>query len=356
MKPQASFLLFMTRSSSASRIGIDARSLSAGPPGIATYVSNLINRIPYLDPLGVISPRNNFLWNQIRVPLTFRSRRWAGYHAPAYTAPLFDCRPLILTVHDVCYLANPDWYPYSVDSRRLRYYEASVRHADRIIVPSDFTRSELLKFLPAAEARVRRIYMGVSGTFFPDPIQADKVRSKLSLPEVFLLHVGDIHPRRNIPLAVEVAQRLGMALVLVGRPLRGGEEFEKWPLRFSGLDPDCLRGLYSAALALVYPSLYEGFGLPVLEAMACGLPVVAAKTTCLPEICGDAAILVEPEVQSLCEGVQRVTEERERYRQAGLARVRKFSWETTARETEKVYAELVPGLCSPFRSNIRAPE
>ncbi len=335
----------MTPSSSSVRIGIDARSLSAGLPGVATYVSNLIQRIPYLDPLGVTSPRNNFLWNQVRVPLTFRSRGWSGYHAPAYTAPLFNCRPLILSVHDVSYLANPDWYPYSVDSVRLRYYTASLRRADRIIVPSDFTRAELRRFVPQVEARIRRVYLGVSEEeFFPDLPGADKTRRELSLPDTFLLHVGDIHKRRNIPLAVEASRRAGIPLVLVGKPLLGGEEFEKWPLRFSGLSTDHLRGLYSAATALVYPSVYEGFGLPVVEAMACGLPVVAVKAACLPEICGEAAILVEPTVQSLCDGVQRVKEEPERYRQAGRARARDFSWETTARETEKVYAELVPGL------------
>ncbi len=334
----------MTHSSSAVRIGIDARSLSTGPPGVATYVSNLVRRIPGLDPLGVLSPRNNFLWNQIRPPLTFRSRGWAAYHAPAYTAPLLDCRPLILTVHDVSYLANPDWYPYPADPVRLRYYRASLKRADRIIVPSDFSRKEIVRFFPELETRVRRIYEGVcEKTFFPDPASAGAARRELSLPNAFLLHVGDIHKRRNLTLAVEVSKKLGIPLVLVGRLLRGGEQLEKWPLRFSGLSADRLRGVYSAATALVYPSLYEGFGLPVLEAMACGLPVVAANATCLPEVCGEAALLAEPDVRSFCEAVKQVEEDRDRYRKAGFARARAFSWKKTARETEKVYAEVVGG-------------
>jgi len=335
----------MTRSSSRPTIGIDARSLSAGLPGVATYVSNLIQHIPYLDPLRVTSPRNNFLWNQVRVPFAFRSRGWAAYHAPAYTAPLLDCRPLVLSAHDVSYLANPDWYPHPVDSLRLRYYTASLKRADRIIVSSDFTRAEILRLLPEVEARVRRVYLGVSrDDFYPDAIGADKIRRELSLPDRFLLHVGDIHTRRNIPLVVELSERLGMPLVLVGNVLQGGEQFQEWPLRFSGLSTDCLRAIYCAAEALVYPSLYEGFGLPILEAMACGLPVVATRTTCLPEVCGDAAVLVDPDVQSLCEGVRQAGEERDRYRQAGLCRAGEFSWKRTARETEKVYSEVVPDL------------
>jgi len=335
----------MTLSSSGAKIGIDARSLSAGPPGIATYVSNLIRCLPYLDPLRVIFPRNNFLWNQVRVPLTFRARDWAAYHAPAYTAPLLDCRPLILTVHDVSYLANPDWYPYRIDSLRLRYYTASLKRARRIIVPSDFSRTEILRFFPQLESRIRRVYQGVSREdFFPDPVGADSVRRELSLPDTFLLHVGDIHRRRNVPMAVEVSKRIGIPLVLVGNPLCGGEQFQNWPLRFSRVSTDRLRGLYSAAVALVYPSLYEGFGLPIMEAMACGLPVVAANAACLPEVCGDAAVVIAPDVQSLYEGIQRVKEDPDRYRQAGLARSREFSWETTARETEEVYSEIVPGL------------
>ncbi len=293
----------------------------------------------------MIFPRNNFLWNQLRVPLAFRSGRWAAYHAPAYTAPLLDCRPLIVTVHDVSYLANPDWYPYRIDFLRLRYYTASLRRAHRIIVPSDFSRMEILRFFPELETRIRRVYQGVSREdFFPDPVGADRVRRELSLPDTFLLHVGDIHRRRNVPMAVEVSKRTGIPLVLVGKALRGGEQFEKWPLRFSGLSTDRLRGIYSGALALIYPSVYEGFGLPILEAMACGLPVVAVNATCLPEVCGEAAVLVEPDPKSLCDGLRRARDARDRFREAGLARSAEFSWETTARETEKVYSEVVSGL------------
>lgn len=327
------------------RIGIDARSLSVGPSGISTYVSSLLDHIAYLDPLSAIQPRNNFLWNQVRAPLAFRRRGWSAYHAPSYTAPLIGCRPLVLTAHDVSYLANSDWYPYPLDSFRLWYYRVSLLRADRIIVPSEFTRAELVRLCPSVKGRVRTIRLGVADCFFPDPEKAEEVRSALSLPREFLLHVGDIHARRNIPLLVDVAKQVGLPLVLVGRPLRGGEQFGKWKLLFTGLTLDQLRGIYSAATVFVYPSLYEGFGLPLLEAMACGIPVVAARRSCLPEVCGDAGVLVEPDVESLCEGVERARSERDRLRAAGLARDAQFSWEKTARETEEVYREVTTLQC-----------
>jgi glycosyltransferase involved in cell wall biosynthesis len=323
------------------RIGIDARSLAAGPSGVRTYVTELLRFIPCLDPFQARVPSNNFLWNQTRPLLAKRSRGWSAYHASAYTSPLIGCRPLILTVHDICYLAEPDSYPYHLDPIRRWFYVESLRRADRIVVPSDFTRAELLRLHPELAERVRRIYLGVSEEFYTDAEAAEQVRKDLRLPERFLLHVGNLHRRRNPHLIARAAERAGLPLVLVGAILPGGEAFSAWPFRFSGLSQDQLRGLYSAATAFVYASRYEGFGLPVLEAMACGLPVVAARTSCIPEICGDAVVLVEPEINCLVAGINQALTHSERYSRAGLKRAGEFSWKNTALATEQVYGELV---------------
>jgi glycosyltransferase involved in cell wall biosynthesis len=324
------------------KIGIDARSLAGGPSGVATYVSALLERIPYLDPVSGCAWLNNPLWNQVTPPLAHVRRGWAAYHAPAYTAPLVGCWPLVLAVHDVSYLASPEWYPHRLDAMRRRYYTASLRRADRIIVCSDFSRAEILRFHPDLEDRIRRIYLGVSPRFYPDPESATRTRAQLRLPGRFLLHVGDIHTRRNVPLLARVAQAVGLPLVLVGRPLPGGEQFVDWPLRFSGLDVDCLRGLYSAAAVFLYGSVYEGFGLPVLEAMACGAPVVAANASSIPEVCGQAAVLAPPDLDALVEGIREALAKADAFSRAGLARAAAFTWDRTARETEAVYREVAP--------------
>ncbi len=322
------------------RIGIDCRSLVNGPPGIATYVKNLLARIPRLDRLHASFPQNNFLWNHLRALPSQRIRGWTLYHAPAYTAPILNLCPLILSVHDISYLVKPDWYPHSLTPLRKIYYEDSLKRADRIIVPSEFSRGEVLRFFPALGSRVRRVYMGVSDFFQRDETLAARVREKRELPEKFLLHVGDIHVRRNLDSLIKAASQLGLPVVLVGRVLRGGEPFQDWPQRYAGISDRELKGFYSAATAFVYPSLYEGFGLPLLEAMACGLPVVASNRSCLPEICEGAAVLVDPDLDGLTEGIRTVLRDPERYRELGIQRAQQFGWDRTAKQTQGIYDEL----------------
>lgn len=333
------------------KVGIDCRSLRNGPAGVATYVRNLLEQIPFLDCLDAPTPRNNFLWNQLRVPPMQLARRWNLYHAPSYTAPLVNFCPLVVTAHDISYLAREEYYPYRLDRFRRSYYVASLKRAARIIVDSDFSRQEVVRLFPHMEGKVRRVYLGVSPFFRRDEALAQSVRQKLKLPEKFLLHVGDIHARRNLQGAATAAEKVKMPLVLVGKILYGGEAFTEWPYRFSGISEVELKGIYSAATVFVYPSLYEGFGLPILEAMACGLPVVASNRSCLPEVCGDAALVVEPEADELVRGIEKALVEGDEYVKRGLARAQQFSWQRTAQQTVAVYKEIL--VSSPPRRQDR---
>ncbi len=323
------------------RVGIDGRSLRSGPAGMATYVGNLLRHLPLLDCFDPHFPSNNFLWNHSQVLLAQLRRRWSLYHAPSYTCPLFNFCPLVLSVADISYFVREEWYPYHLDGVRRRYYLESLKRADRILVPTDFSRNEILQRFPELEARLRRVYLGVSESFSQDDSLADQVRAELNLPSEYILHVGDIHPRRNLEVLAGAADRLGLPLVLVGRVLRGGEGFANWPLLYSGLSEPQLKGVYSAASLFAYPSIYEGFGLPVLEAMACGVPVVASNRSCLPEVCGDAAALVDPDMESLATAIQEVRGNRDSYIKRGLSRARLFSWKETAEATVRVYRELI---------------
>jgi len=323
------------------RVGIDGRSLRSGPAGMATYVSNLLRHVLVLDCFDPPFPSNNFLWNHSQVLLAQRRRRWSLYHAPSYTCPLFNFCPLVLSVADISYFVREEWYPYHLDRVRRRYYLASLKRADRILVPTDFSRNEILQRFPELEPRLRRVYLGVSESFSRDDSLAEKVRTELNLPSEYILHVGDIHPRRNLEALAGAAERLRLPLVLVGRILRGGKDFADWPLLYSGLSELQLKGVYSAASVFAYPSVYEGFGLPVLEAMACGVPVVASNRSCLPEVCGGAAALAEPDAESFATAIEKVRSDRDSYISRGLSRAQLFNWKETAEATVRVYRELI---------------
>ncbi len=321
------------------RVGIDVRSLRSGPAGVSTYVRNLLAHLDCLRPFGASFPANNFLWNQGWGLLLPVFRRWDLFHAPAYTAPLWCPVPVVVTIHDVSYLAGPEYYPYRLDPLRLLYYRASARRADRVIVPSGFSRSEVLRFFPDLAGRIRVIPMGVSADFFPDGEGAAAVRRHYAIEGPYLLHVGDIHRRRNLPLLTRVADELGLQLIAVGKLLEGRPPGP--PCRtLQNLAIEDLRGLYSGAEALVYASLYEGFGLPLLEAMACGIPVVAVRRASIPEVCGDAAVLVDFSPEALREGIRAARSDRNLWAARGRERAAEFSWRRTAELTSAVYGEL----------------
>ncbi len=325
------------------RFGIDARALRSGPAGIATYVKNLIQHIPELRPVRQGWPRNNFVWNQLVPPTAALFGSWDLYHSPCYTGPLWLPTPLVVTAPDVCYLVNPEWYPYALSKARLTYYRASLRRADRIIVTSEFSRNELARVLPEVKSRIRCTYLAASSEFSRCEKKAVAVRRTYQLPEQFLLHVGDIHRRRNIPLLQAVSKRLGIPLVLVGRVLDRDhiDELSRW--HFQDLTLTELVGFYSAASVLTYASHYEGFGLPLLEAFACDLPVVAAATSSIPEVCGNAAVQVELDVEAFAVGVKTALNQRSELVTRGRARRQKFSWQLTAKATREIYQELLAG-------------
>jgi glycosyltransferase involved in cell wall biosynthesis len=281
-----------------------------------------------LQPPSALSHRAGHLWEQAVLPA--RARGAEVLVNPANLAPLAFPRNVVV-IHDAAALREPAWYSRGYVAWQRAVLPRIARRAVRVVTVSDFSRRELVELL-AVEAAV--VQGGVDhGRFVPGTPRADRP---------YVLTVAGATARKNLTALGETARRLerqGIELVAAGpaRPQFRGEDDP--PVRALGHVPDEeLPGLYAGALAFVLPSLYEGFGLPCLEAMACGTPVVAADRGALPETCGDAALLVDPTDQSaIADAVESAIGD-ERLRERGLRRAAAFSWERTAAELAALLA------------------
>ena len=300
------------------------------------------------------------VWEQAILPRRLRQLGIDVLHSPHHTTPLpvrlrADCRRVV-TFHDLTFFLIPERYPAT---RRL-YFQTmtrlSARVADAVIVPSGAVREDVTRILRLPPRRVFAIPEAAGPAFRPQDAGAvEAVRRRYGLEGPFLLSVGSLEPGKNRERLLQAFARLRArgpthTLVIAGQPAwrHEGEE----PLarrlgladavRFLGHVPQAdLPALYSGADLFVFPSLYEGFGLPALEALACGTPVVASNVSALPEVVGDAALQVSPlDVEALADAMERVLHDprlRADLRERGLKRAAGFSWERAARETLAVY-------------------
>ena len=367
------------------RVGIDGRAFTSPAAGVRRYVAGLVPALTAADaglelvalggardsvPAGIRyveepwHPPTNLGWSTVGLP---RAAARAGVdviHAPAYTAPLWSRIPVVLTIHDVSYERHPEWYPYQRDVLRRMFYRRSARAAAQVLTDSEFSANEITAAYRIPRARITVAPLGVSDRFAPADHDDDGLPAGITTP--FLLHVGDLHERRNLAMLVDAmldAQRrrgmLPLSLVLAGVDRGVGDDLRARARK--GHSPDAvvclgtvtdtqLVTLYRDAVALVYPSRYEGFGLPVLEAMACGTPVVASRAASIPEVLGDAGVLLDPDDgPGWTAAITRMTEDesmREQMRAAGLARAREFTWARTARVTLDVYRRAADGAAA----------
>lgn len=320
--------------------------------------------------VGAESRPARLLWEQALLPLLLRRLRIDVLHSPHHHAPLAarlraggrSARPrLVVTVHDVTFMLIPERYP---PVRRL-YMESvtrsAARVADAIITPSQTVRQDVIRRLGVPRERIVAIPEAAAPQYVPidDEDTLGRIRWKYRLPRRYILSVGSLEPGKNrarlFRAYARLRQRLsgdegGCPLVVVGQPAwRYEGDFElvgrlglDGQVRFLGYVPDEeLPALYSAATFMAFPSLYEGFGLPVLEAMACGAPVLASNTPATGEVARDAALLVDPlDVTALEQSMDRLLSDgalRAELRARGLERAKQFSWQRTARQTMIVY-------------------
>lgn len=349
-------------------IVVNARYLRQRETGVQRYARQISARLPNLRavaPARMGRGPAGHLWEQAVLPFEVgRSLLWS----PSNTGPL-AVRRQVLTVHDCSFVDWPEGFSAAFAAWYRWLVPRLVRRVRQVITVSEFSRRRLLELTAVAEDRVVAIPNGVDPRFRPaDPDAIRAVRARLGLPERYALCVGSLEPRKNLAGLLEAWRLLpgrhaGVGLVMVGATSHVFRQVEldaaragcgarrtgcfgSSNLHVTGYVPDAdLPPLYSGAELFVYPSLYEGFGLPVLEAMACGAPVVCSNNTALPEVAGEAAILVDPrEPESVAEGIRSVLDDaatRDGLRRRGWERSQRFRWEDAA---ARVWQVLVQAL------------
>ncbi len=351
------------------------------PGGIGTYVQALLARLPdlgvELEPMVAWHTRGDLRRaglpraHRVRAPRSILHWGWALWgrpnvrmsgdlvHAPSLAFPPAPGAALVVTVHDLFFRSHPELYP----PRGVRFHERSLERlsqADLVICPSNATAEQLsLAQRAVPRERLRVVPMGTD-LAAPGGETIDRVLAQLRLERPYVLWVGTVEPRKNLGGALRGFAHMLRSIPAGHRPrlcLAGPRGWEmKGPgelIREAGLDDDAvlwlgnqprshLAALYAGAEAFLFPSLAEGFGLPVLEAMACGTPVVTSRGTALSEIAGDAAILCDPtDPDSIGDALARVLEDvdlADALRRRGREQASRFTWERTARDTAACYA------------------
>ena len=370
------------------KIAIDARRLYAPSlKGIGVYIQNLLPALADLDPQSEFilfyDPRQEFTsrlpalpgfrdrgisvakgdtfyaWEQLRLPFELWRTGADLFHAPANTLPLRASHPCVVTVHDTKSLEIP------TGDRKADFYENRVqrwalRRADRIICDSLFTKQRLLECVPIEESRAHVVYLGINDVFrvIEDRQRLQRTLEQYGIHQDFILFAGGESAPKNISRLLQAFSLLkrstgsSAALVIPGIRTQAilakhQQEAKQQGISdsviFAGYVPEAdLIDLYNSAQFLVYPSLWEGFGFPPLEAMACGLPVAAANATSIPEVVGEAALLFDgtntDDMAAKMRMLLSTPALREQLRASGLKHVRNFTWRRTASQTLEIYS------------------
>jgi glycosyltransferase involved in cell wall biosynthesis len=300
------------------------------------------------------------LWEQLVQPWALRRIQADLVHGPVFVGPLLSSCPVVVTIHDLSFIRFPELFRPVNRFYLTALTRLSARRARRLIAVSAHAARESAQLLGVPPERIDVVYHGVDPAFHPLPAgEVLSFRERRGLPERFVFFVGTLEPRKNLVRLVEAFARVrdgGTGLVLVGgRGWSYDELFARVEalglgdeIVFAGyVMNDELPLWYNAATVVAYPSVYEGFGLPVLEAQACGTPVLTSNTSSLPEAAGDAALMVDPyDVEAIAAGLSQVlTDEslRHQLRERGLVHAGRFSWPRAARETACVYRRALAG-------------
>lgn len=362
------------------RVGIDARELQGRPTGAGRYLRSLLRRWPADDVLiayfngtppadpvladrGLVlravgdGRRRGLLWQELELPAAAARDSLDVFFSPAYTCPLRLSLPRVTAVHDLSFFARPDEFPWRDGLRRRLLVRASLRASARVLACSAFTSGEIRSRFPDVARKVVHVPLGPDDDLPPAPPR-EPARARLGAQGPLLLSVGTLFHRRCVPELLRAVVTLapawpGLRLVAVGEnrshPFRdfsalAGQLGIDSQVRFAGFASEAaLADHYAAADVALALSDYEGFGLPALEALSRGVPLVAADRPSLDEVAGDAALLVDPrDPRAIAAAVSRVLAEpglRRSMIERGLRRASRFSWAEAASRTRAVLAE-----------------
>lgn len=381
------------------KIGIDISQLAYPGTGVATYTQNLVENLLKIDKeneyvlfysslrkhgsqitrFDSVDPRRksgmtirNYrippillesLWNRLHLlPIETFTGKLDVFHTSDWLEPPSRC-PKVTTIHDLTVLKYPETFTarggHDIVANQKRKLELVKKESKIIIAVSENTKQDIVDLLKISEERIRVVYEAADEIFGKQEARSKKqeVMKKYGISGKYILAVGTREPRKNLERVIEaykllLSQYPDLSLVIAGKYGWGDEKLNiknkqsliprNKKLKILGFVPkEDLVELYAGAEVFVYPSLYEGFGLPVLEAMASGCPVVTSNVSSLPEVAGDAGILVDPNnVEDIAQGIKKALEQREPLIKKGLVQASKFSWEKTAQETLKIYYEV----------------
>jgi glycosyltransferase involved in cell wall biosynthesis len=370
------------------RFGLDGLSLCRKKTGIGHYTFELARSLAKIVPdheFEIVSPSPVFIdaaelpvptnlqlvnaglkglrrrgWWSLDLPLYCRRASFALFHGTNFELPYWNTCPTVLTIHDLSLLLYPETHEKHLVRRARLKLPLAARKATAIITPSETVKGEVCERLGVSAEKVFAIAEAARAAFYPMlPSESRVVCQRLGVEDELILFVGTVEPRKNLLALVRAFERIikntssRVQLVIAGDKgwlsdeLMGylrKNDFGERVLFTEHLPDDDLRALYSACRVFVYPSLYEGFGLPLLEAMACGAPVVTSDTGSIRETVGDVARLIAPtDVEELARGITALLDdagERGRRSAAGIQRAKKFSWERTAAATWEIYQKV----------------